>query len=122
MRTFIQNNITWLIPVITILLTIMIKISAKPDKSGLKKEDWIDFGFDMTITSMAIIMANAKDEIGMYLFVAELMLVMGATILVRKIGWDNNNNCPNWLGIIVPDIIGILSLVLSTLFVRGIIK
>ena len=121
MGAFIQANLTWLIPLVTIILTVLIKISAKSDKSRLSKEDWSDFGFDMTITSMIMVLSNTKDIVGIVLFVVILAIVIAVTNIVRRVGVGNDNK-PNWIGIIVPDLVGVASLVIATLFIGGYIS
>lgn len=118
MGAFIQANMTWLIPLVTISLTIIIKISAKSDKSSLSKEDWSDFGFDMAITSMIMILSNTKDIVGIVLVISIFAIVIVTTNIVRRVGVGNDNK-PNWIGIIVPDIVGVASLVIATLFIGG---
>ena len=45
MGEFMQNNTIWITPVISIVLTIVIKISAKPEFLTLGFIDYLDFGF-----------------------------------------------------------------------------
>ena len=68
MGIFIQNNIVWLVPIVSIILTIVVKISAKPEFLTLGFIDYLDFGFDLSIRSLVI--AN-----------------------INFIGDDNVNNC-----------------------------
>ena len=44
MGAFIQNNTTWLVPIVSIILTLLIKISSKPEFIPL---NYKDFGFDL---------------------------------------------------------------------------
>ena len=62
MSIFIQNNIVWLVPVASILLTVVIKIAAKPEFMTLGFTDYLDFGFDLSITSMIVLLTGIKGE------------------------------------------------------------
>ena len=52
MGEFIQNNTLWMSPIVSIILTIVIKISAKPEFLTLGFIDYLDFGFDLAISSI----------------------------------------------------------------------
>lgn len=119
--SFINSNNEWLVPLITIFFTICIKISAKPDKSKLKKEDWSDFGFDMSIISMIIIISHTKNNVGFYLCAFILATVIIITNIVRRIGIGEDLTL-NWWGIILPDLVGIVALIIAVLFAGGYIK
>lgn len=118
METFIQANSVWLVPLVNVLLTIVIKVSAKSDKKPLKKFDLLDFGFDMTITSMILILTNTKNSVGVVLFVIIFTAVVVVTNIVRRIGVGSDNT-PNWIGLIIADLLGIISLRVATLFIGG---
>ena len=62
MGEFIQNNTLWLSPIVSIILTIVIKISAKPEFLTLGFIDYLDFGFDLAISSIIVLLAETKDD------------------------------------------------------------
>lgn len=47
---------------VSIILTIVIKISAKPEFLTLGFIDYLDFGFDLAISSIIVLLAGAKDD------------------------------------------------------------
>ncbi len=122
MGTFIQNNIVWLVPIISIILTIVVKISAKPEFLTLGYIDYLDFGFDLSITSMIILLTGIKDDAGLWLLIVSFLLVMITSILVNRLGWNKDTKQQKLLGVIIPDVIGIILLFISTLYMGGVIK
>lgn len=122
MGTFIQNNIVWLVPIISIILTIVVKISAKPEFLTLGFIDYLDFGFDLSITSMIMLLTGIKDDAGIWLLLISFLLVMITSILVNRLGWNRETKQQKFLGVILPDIVGIVLLVISTLYMGGVIK
>ena len=94
MGVFIHSNIIWIVPIISIILTVVIKISAKPDFLTLDYIDYLDFGFDLSITS----------------------------IIVNRVGWNRETKQLKLIGVLFPDIIGIILLIVATLYMGGVIK
>ena len=62
MGEFIQSNTLWITPIVSIILTIVIKISAKPEFLTLGFIDYLDFGFDLAISSIIVLIAGIKDN------------------------------------------------------------
>ncbi len=122
MGTFIQNNIIWLVPVVSIVLTIVIKISAKPEFVTLGFIDYLDFGFDLSITSMVMLLTSIKDDAGIWLLLISFLLVMITSIIVNRLGWNKETKQQRVVGVLIPDLVGILSLVAATLYIGGVIK
>lgn len=122
MSTFIQNNIIWLVPIASILLTIVIKISAKPESVTLGVTDYLDFGFDLSITSMVVLLTGIKDDAGIWLLFLSFLLVVITSIIVNRIGWKKDTKEQNLVGVLFPDVVGIILLVVATLYMGGVIK
>lgn len=122
MGAFIQNNIIWLVPIISIIFTITIKIAAKPEFMTLGHIDYLDFGFDLAITSIVVLLSGCKDEVGIWLLLLSFVLIMITSILVNRLGWNKETKQQNWFGVIFPDAIGVILLVVSTLYMGGAIK
>lgn len=119
---FIQNNTLWLSPIVSIILTIVIKISAKPEFLTLGFIDYLDFGFDLAISSIIVLLAGTKDNTGIWLLIFAFILIMITSILVNRLGWNKNTKQPKFIGVIIPDVIGIFLLVIASLYVGGVIK
>ena len=122
MGIFIQNNIVWLVPIVSIILTIVVKISAKPEFLTLGFIDYLDFGFDLSITSMVMLLTGIKDDAGLCLLLISILLVMITSIIVNRLGWNKETKQQKFLGVFIPDVVGILLLVISTLYIGGVIK
>ncbi len=123
MGAFIQNNIVWLVPIVSILLTVVVKISAKPESVTLNYIDYLDFGFDLSITSMIMIITEIKNNTaGLWLLLISFLLVMITSIIVNRLGWDKETSNQKLIGVILPDVIGLLLLITATLYIGGVIK
>lgn len=122
MGEFIQNNTLWITPIVSIILTIIIKISAKPEFLTLNFIDYLDFGFDLSISSIIVLLAGAKDDTGMWLLLFAFILILITSILVNRLGWDKSTNKQKLIGVIIPDIVGIFLLVIASLYVGGVIR
>ena len=122
MGIFIQNNIVWLVPIVSIILTIVVKISAKPEFLTLGFIDYLDFGFDLSITSMVMLLTGIKDDAGLWLLLISILLVMITSIIVNRLGWNKETKQQKFLGVFIPDVVGILLLGISTLYIGGVIK
>lgn len=122
MGEFIQNNTVWITPIVSIILTVIIKISAKPEFLSLGFIDYLDFGFDLSISSIIVLLSGAKNDVGMWLLIISFIVIMSTSILVNRSGWDKSTNQQKLLGVIFPDIVGIFLLVIASLYVGGVIK
>lgn len=122
MGEFIQNNTLWLTPIVSIILTILIKISAKPEFLTLGFLDYLDFGFDLAISSIIVLFAGIKDNTGLWLLLFAFILIMITTILVNRLGWDKSTKQQKFIGAVIPDVVGIFLLVIASLYVGGIIR
>ena len=122
MGTFIHNNLIWLVPIISIVLTVVIKISAKPEFMTLGYIDYLDFGFDLSITSMVVLLTGIKDEVGIWLLLLSFLLIMVTSIIVNRAGWNKETKQQKLVCVLFPDFIGVLLLVVATLYMGGVIQ
>ncbi len=122
MGEFIRNNTLWITPIISIVLTIIIKISAKPEFLTLGFIDYLDFGFDLSISSIIVLLTGTKNNTGAWLLLSAFILIMITSILVNRLGWDKSTKQQKFIGIIIPDIVGIFLLVISSLYMGGVIS
>lgn len=125
MGEFIQNHTVCsvcLTSVVSIILTIVIKISAKPEFLTLGFIDYLDFGFDLSISSIIVLIAGTKDHTGIWLLLFAFILIMITSILVNRLGWDKSTKQQKFIGVIIPDIVGIFLLAIASLYVGGIIQ
>lgn len=122
MGEFLQNNALWLTPIISIILTIIIKISAKPEFLTLGFIDYLDFGFDLSISSIIVLLSGIKDNVGIWLLLFSFILIMITSILVNRLGWNKETKQQKLIGVLIPDFVGIVSLVIASLYMGGVIR
>lgn len=122
MGEFIQNHILWITPIVSIILTIIIKISAKPEFMTLSFIDYLDFGFDLSISSVIALLTAIKDDTGVWLLLFSFILIMITSILVNRLGWQKDPKQLKLVGAILPDIVGVFLLVIVSLYIGGIIQ
>lgn len=122
MGEFMQNNTLWITPIISIILTIIIKIAAKPEFLTLGYIDYLDFGFDLSISSIIVIVTGIRDNTGIWLLLFAFMLIMITAILVNRLGWDKSTKQEKPVGVIIPDIVGVFLLVIASLYMGGVLK
>ena len=126
MDEFIQNNTIWIVPVVSIFLTIIIKISSKPTYITLGFVDYLEFGFDLSISAILILLTGIhtiqeNSNLGIWLILLSFILILIISIMVNRLGWDKNTGQIKLIGVLIPDIIGIILLVVATLFVGGVL-
>lgn len=128
MYDFIQNNIIWIVPIVSIILTVIIKISSKPSSCTLNYVDYLDFGFDLSISSIIVLLTGINEvggnsnNLGIWLILLSFMLVMIISIIVNRLGWNRETGQIKLIGVLIPDIIGVILLVISTLYIGGLIR
>ena len=123
MEHFLEQNQIWLVPIITILLTVIIKMSARNQSVDFRGIDFLDFGFDLSISAIVVLLTNVRDSnLTAWFMLLFFVVIMIITIIVNRIGWNTREKRINLAGAIIPDIIGIFLLVVALLYVGGTIK
>lgn len=123
MEHFLEQNQIWFVPIITILLTVIIKMSARNQSVDFRGIDFLDFGFDLSISAIVVLLTNVRDSnLTAWFMLLFFVVIMIITIIVNRIGWNTREKRINLAGAIIPDIIGIFLLVVAILYVGGTIK
>ena len=123
MEHFLEQNQIWLVPIITILLTVIIKMSARNQSVDFRGIDFLNFGFDLSISAIVVLLTNVRDSnLTAWFMLLFFVVIMIITIIVNRIGWNTREKRINLAGAIIPDIIGIFLLVVAILYVGGTIK
>ena len=123
MEHFLEQNQIWLVPIITILLTVIIKMSARNQSVDFRGIDFLDFGFDLSISAIVVLLTNVRDSnLTAWFMLLFFVVIMIITIIVNRIGGNTREKRINLAGAIIPDIIGIFLLVVAILYVGGTIK
>lgn len=124
MLDFIKGNLIWIVPLLSIILTIIIRILSKPSDYKLTYVDFLDFGFDLAISAIIVLLTelhDIKDEdmLVLWLLVAFFIVIMIVSIIVNRAGWNSSTDRPNLLGVLLPDFIGIGMLLTAFLYIGG---
>jgi len=125
--TYFKN---FAVPLITVFLSVFVKIVSRNDQFiSFKKED-LAIGMDVSITALIIFivasaglaseLANITSDVTNivnerltsvpWLILAFVCIIWFVSTIVRKFGWDNEDELNIYWGILFPDIIGILLL------------
>lgn len=121
---FIQNNLIWIVPIVSIILTVLIRIQAKPSSYKLTYVDFFDFGFDLSISAIIVLLTelddiSKEDMLVLWLLVVFFILNMIVSIIVSRAGWSSSQDRPNILGVVLPDVIGIGMLFTAFIYIGG---
>ncbi len=95
---------------IYIVLTIIIKISAKPSFYTLGFVDYLDFGFDLSISAIILLLTGINSNAFFYVNYVNINNS-------EQIGLEKGSEQINYNGVLIPDAVGIILLVISTLYV-----
>lgn len=125
----------FLVPTFVALLGAFIKGSSRNDKhsdSFFLKEDWA-VGFDLTLASIvALILHGAflcknlaspppSEKLLEALVLVSVMSFMmwGLSMIVRRAGWKKKNQLNFWVGVILPDVFGVFSLLITVYWIKS---
>lgn len=119
--TFYIAHLLWLIPLVSIGLTILVKVTAKTDRIPLHISDFFDWGLDLWVTSTMLLMANLKDKEGcvpLLMFIALLLIV---TDITRRLGWDEQQKSykgwAKFVHLVLQDLLGGICLFVATIYI-----
>ena len=105
MEHFLEQNQIWLVPIITILLTVIIKMSARNQSVDFRGIDFLDFGFDLSISAIVVLLTNVRDSnLTAWFMLLFFVVIMIITIIVNRIGWNTREKRINLAGAIIPDL------------------
>lgn len=130
------------VTVISTSLGIFVKYVSRNDthNKSFKKED-LAIGLEMMITALILLITNFVNEFNKLgnpsieetikksvreneLLVPWIILIFiiglwGTSTVIRKIGWENEDELKIWWGIVFPNIIGIASLIYVFTWIRS---
>jgi hypothetical protein len=131
----------FLLTLITSLISIFVKYSSKNDiHKAFKKED-LAIGFELSIAAIFLLLMETSKLFVVYLkyergasevpngvyqkIIAMPFILLGMVFLlwilstiVRKIGWNDEDDLSIGFGIILPNLIGVISLIVAVTFAR----
>lgn len=130
------------VTVISTGLGIFVKYVSRNDahNKNFKKED-LAIGMEMMITALILLITNSVNEFNKLsnpkideaikqiirdseLLVPWIILIFivglwGTSTVIRKIGWENEDELKIWWGVVFPNIIGIASLIYVFTWIRN---
>lgn len=112
---FIDHNILWLVPVITIFLGIMFRIF----ECYQKRIDYFrvfDFGLDLITSDIILLVTNHKSEVTVWLLLFFFIMCI-IVLIVRQRSYDRYAHHTNLQGIIFTINIGIILLILAIMHI-----
>ena len=127
---FFKDNISWISVLFAIALSMLAKLSSKPGSIPVTPSDLADFGYDLAMSAIILVLTsigngsiNAEPLASLLVILLFFTLIMIVSIVVTRIGWSKENNedqeAPNALAIILPDILGIVLLSIAVWFIGG---
>ena len=121
MEDFLHNNSFWLGPIIGIICTLVLKIANKPSHVELHNTDYLDFGIDLVVAAIIMLVAVDKGATRFYLVIIYVILSMALACATSRIGWGKTGE-RKLLFLILCDILGITAVVVSALYIGGAIQ
>lgn len=128
------------IPLISVFLTVAIKVVSRRDSFIQPTRDDFAIGFDLFVTSLILIVTYSskiaidihnnqatnkevcqkKLEVLPWILLFGIMFVWALSVIVRLYGWQTNQSriLKIWPGIIIPALLGFLALVLTVKFIE----
>lgn len=142
MVDFLTNNyfIYFIVPLLTTGLSIFVKIVSRNDKFiSFKKED-LAIGLETAVTALIILITDTVNDLlkikqntenGQNMVLPENILILpwlllliivllwGISTMIRKLGWENENDMHKFWGIILPDILGLGLLIFVVVWISN---
>lgn len=113
----IQQNLIWIVPVITIALTLISKLIYK--KGALTTEYWVDLGFSLSLSSFLLLVINLVDLIGSMLLLGYIILIFGLALFINRQLWENPKKYKNAISILLSFILGAITLYVTVQYIGG---
>lgn len=116
------------VPLIATMLTVFVKYVTRKDGPGSFQREDLAVGFDLSISALMIFIAGqaniAKQLVSKpqeqillekaanapWILLAFFVGIWGLSTLVRKVGWNDKNRLSGFVGIFLPDTLGIVLL------------
>lgn len=90
MGKIIEDNIIWIIPVLTIILSFFALVAATPDEEHLSAKDYLSIGINLSISAMTILITNYQSYTAVWLIVIDFAVIWFVSIIIRKRLWSES--------------------------------
>lgn len=85
----ISKYILWIVPIISIMLTLMVIIISTPDNELLNLKDLLSIGVNLCVSAITILITNYKSSTTAWLILFSFIVVLFTAILIRKFMWKS---------------------------------
>ena len=119
--------LNFVVPLITVFLTVFVKIVSRNDQYYTFKKEDLAIGMDISVTALIIFITSAVNYAAQantktnelinsklvdlpWLILAFVCIIWFVSTIIRKFGWHNKDELNILWGIIIPDFIGIMLL------------
>lgn len=83
----IEQNILWIVPIVTIILSFIVIIISTPDDEHLNLKDLLSVGINLCISAITILLTNYKSSTTAWLILFFFIATLIVAILTRKFMW-----------------------------------
>ena len=120
MDKFVEANNYWIIPVFGVILTLILKLANMPSTRKLTFMDWADLGIDITVAAILMLfpISLKQGNHGWFLVVSYVVVLVILGLITARCGWKSNGQKKPLL-ILISDIIGVVIIILSALYIGG---
>lgn len=84
---FINANILWVVPVISIVLTLLITVVSTPDEERLTLKDLLSVGINLCVSALTVLVTNYKSSTTAWLILLSSVAILFVATLTRKYMW-----------------------------------
>ena len=110
LEKIIEENMVWIIPILTIILSFLALIAATPDNEHLGTKDYLCVGINLSISAITILITNYQSYTAVWLIIIDFVVIWIVSIVIRKFFWNRS---------LMFDIIGCMIFLLSDVFYVG---
>lgn len=110
LEKIIEENMVWIIPILTIILSFLALIAATPDNEHLETKDYLCVGINLSISAITILITNYQSYTAVWLIIIDFVVIWIVSIIIRKFFWNRS---------LMFDIIGCMIFLLSDVFYAG---
>lgn len=116
-QDFINNNILWIVPIITIFIGIIFRIF-ECYQNNIDFHKVFDFGLDLIVSTIILLITNYKSETTVWLILFFFISCI-IVLIIRQRNFNSVTNHINIRGILITIAIGLLMLVISIAHISG---
>lgn len=90
LEKIIEENMVWIIPILTIILSFLALIAATPDNEHLGTKDYLCVGINLSISAITILITNYQSYTAVWLIIIDFVVIWIVSIIIRKFFWNRS--------------------------------